>query len=144
MLQTTIIRDKQKVEKYLKSDQQEAAIETLQAIQKAIADSPSGELPEFQVVTHDISRQIDVVRKEYLVARQTTYLIQNYQEIFAKHYPEARLSALSAPKIKSIVNIGNKLLFRMQCTEDNRGRPTRLQIDYLYSPETDEWQFYSE
>ncbi len=144
MLQTTIIRDKQKVEKYLKSDQQEAALEILQAIQKAIADSPYGELPVFQVVNHDISRLIDVVRKEYLVARQTTYLIQNYQEIFAKHYPEARLSALSAPKIKSIVNIGNKLLFRMQCTEDNRGRPTRLQIDYLYSPETDEWQFYSE
>ena len=144
MLQTAIIRDKQKVEEYLKSDQKEAAIETLQATQKAIVDSPSGELPEFQTVTQNISQQIGVVKKEHLITRLAAYLIQNYQKIFIKHYPKASLSVLSKPKIKYIDTIGDKLLFRMQCTDGNRGRPTRLQIDYLYSPDTDEWQFYSE
>jgi tetratricopeptide (TPR) repeat protein len=142
MLQTTIIRDKQKVVKHLKSDEYEAALIKLQAIQKAIDDSSSGDLPEFQTTRKDITQKINDVRDQLLIANQTAYLTNNFQRLFRKHYPEADLSVLSSPKVKYLEKIGNRLLFRIQCTEDTGGRPLRLQIDYIYSPATDHWQLY--
>ena len=46
--------------------------------------------------------------------------------------------------LKHLKDIGDNLLFRIKCTETTGGRPLRLQMDYLYSPATASWQFYSE
>lgn len=143
LLQTTIIRDKQKVAQYIQSKQHEAALDKLRALQKNIGDSPAGDLPEFQIALQEISHQIDEISEHVLILNLTEYLMKNFEQLFLKHYPEATLSSLSSPKIEYLEKKGKNLLFRLQCTEGNRGRPIRLQIDYTYSPETDSWQIFN-
>lgn len=143
LLQTTIIRDKQQVAKYLKSEQHEAALNKLRAIQNVIKDSPAGDLPEFQIALQEISHKIDEVSDHFLILNLTEYLTKNYEKIFLKHYPQATLVSLNSPKVEYLEKKGKGLLFRLQCTEGTRGRPIRLQIDYIYSPETDSWQIFN-
>ena len=144
MLHTTIIRDKQNVAKYLKSDDFSQAIKQLQAIEQTIISSQFADQQEFQAILKELTSQINETEKQSVVVEQTAYLTENYEELFLKHYPAAARSALSAPRVEHLKNIGDNLLFRIKCTETTGGRPLRLQMDYLYSPASASWQFYSE
>ena len=144
MLHTTIIRDKQDVAKYLKSEDFSQAIRQLQSIQQTILSSNFADQPEFQAISTEISSQLQDTNKKVLVLEQIAYLTENYEELFLKHYPAATRSTLSAPGVEHLKDIDSRLLFRMQCTETAGGRPLRLQMDYIYSPADGSWQFYSE
>ncbi|MCF8057466.1 MAG: hypothetical protein K9K37_12625 [Desulfocapsa sp.] len=144
LLHATIIRDKQDLAKYLKSEDFNQAIKQLQIIKQTITSSQFADQPEFQTILKEISSQITETEQKVLILEQTAYLTDNYEKLFVKHYPAASRSILSAPRIEYIRDMDNKLLFRMQCTETTGGRPLRLQMDYLYSPTSDSWQFYSE
>ncbi len=144
MLHTTIIRDKQNVAKHLKSEDFSQVIKQLQSIQQTITGSNFADQPEFQAILAEISSQLQDTNKKVLILEQSSYLTENYKELFLKHYPAAARSALSAPGVEHLKDIDNKLLFRMQCTETAGGRPLRLQMDYIYSPADNSWQFYSE
>ncbi len=144
MLHASIIRDKQDVAKSLKSKEYEPALEKLKDIRKSISESVFADLPEFQAISEEAGEQISEAEKELQVIKQTAYLTDNFQELFLKHYPAAKRSKLSAPKVEYLKKIDDRLLFRMQCTETAGGRPLRLQMDYLYSPSNGSWQFYSE
>ncbi|MBU1232665.1 MAG: hypothetical protein KKD01_13305 [Proteobacteria bacterium] len=144
MLHASIIRDKQDAAKYLKSEKYGPALAKLQNIKESITASPFVALPEFQTVLQDISSQINAAEKQLLIIEKTTYLLDNFNSLFIKHYPAAAHSVLSSPKVEYLKKIGNKLLFRMQCTEESGGRPIRLQMNYLYSPASEQWEFYSE
>ena len=144
MLHTTIIRDKQNVAKHLKSEDFSQVIKQLQSIQQTITGSNFADQPEFQAILTEISSQLQDTNKKVLVLEHSSYLTENYKELFLKHYPAAARSALSAPRVEHLKDIDSKLLFRMQCTETAGGRPLRLQMDYIYSPANNSWQFYSE
>jgi hypothetical protein len=144
LLHATIIRDKQDLAEYLKSEDYDQAIKQLQTIKQTITNSQFADQPEFQTILKEISSQITETEKKVLILGTTTYLTENYEKLFIKHYPAASRSKLSTPRIEYLRDMDDKLLFRMQCTETTGGRPLRLQMDYLYSPTSDSWQFYSE
>ena len=144
MLHAEIIRDKQDLAKYLKSEEYNSAVEKLQAIKQTITKSKFVNQPEFQTILNEITSQLKTTKKQQLILQQTTYLTENFEDLFLKNYPAAARSALSSPKIVFLKYIGSKLLFRMQCTETSSGRPLRLQMDYLYNPSSGRWRFYSE
>ncbi len=144
MLHASIIRDKQEVAKFLKTNEYKPALAKLENIKESISSSAFTELPEFKTILEEVEEQISEANKELVVIEQSVYLTENFEELFLKHYPAAKRSKLSAPKIEYQKKIGSKLLFRMQCTETAGGRPLRLQMDYLYSPTNNSWQFYSE
>lgn len=144
MLHASIIRDKQDVAKHLKSEKYRPALAKLQNIEESITASPFANQSEFQTILQEISVQVEAAEKQLLIIDQTTYLIDNFKKMFLKHYPAAVRSELSSPKVEYLRNIGSKLLFKMQCTEESGGRPIRLQMHYLYSPANGQWQFSSD
>ena len=144
MLHAEIIKDKQDIAKYLQSEEYEAVLEKLQHIKQSISTSQFAKQSEFQTILKESASQAKDAKHQLLLIEQTAYLTENYEKLFRKHYPAAARSALSAPKVEFLREIGKKLLFRMQCTEKAGGRPLRLQMDYLYSPNNGRWRFYSE
>ena len=144
MLHAEIIKHKQDVAKHLQAGKFEAVIETLQRIEKRISTSQFSQQAEFQSILEECGLQIKDAKQQLRLFSQTSYLKDNFKKLFLRHYPAASSSALSSPKVEFLKNIGDKLLFRMQCTETAGGRPLRLQMDYLYSPSNNHWSFYSE
>ncbi len=144
MLHASIIRDKEKVARFLKDEEYGSALAKLQEIKDGITASQFAEESEFQVMVQEISSQMKDADKQLLIIDKTAYLNDNFETLFLQHYPATARSLLSSPKVEYLKKIEDKLLFRMQCTEQSGGRPLRLQLDYLYSPANDQWQFYSE
>ncbi len=144
MLQATIIRNRQAVEKYLLAEQYDLALNRLLSIEQSITASQFAAEPRFQTIRQEILSQIDDTEQKHFIANKAKYLADNYKDLFLKYYPSAIRSKLSKPRVEYLRNKGDKLLFRIQCTETTGGRPLRLQIDYLYSPANGSWQFYSE
>jgi ubiquitin-protein ligase len=144
LLHATIIRDRQKVVRFLKAKQYDPAARRLQAIKQTITASQFADQPEFKTILQEISSQIDDTEQQLLVVNLEKYLTNNYKTLFLKHYPSATRSKLSKPRVEYLENKVNNLLFRIQCTEITSGRPLRLQMDYLYSPANGSWRFYSE
>ncbi len=144
MLHAEIIKGKQDLAKLLKSDDYQPAMNKLREIQQTITGSRFADRPEFKIILEEISKQTFDITNKLLMRQKTTYLTDNFEKLFLKHYPTAAGSILSSPKVEYLKNIGEKLLFRMQCTEKSGGRPLRLQMDYLFSPADGSWIFYSE
>lgn len=144
MLHAEIIQGKQDLAKLLKTNDYKPAVEKLQQIKKTVAESRFAERPEFKNIVEEVSLQLIDIRNKLLIHQQSSYLVDNFEKLFLKHYPAANGSILSSPKVEYTKNIDNKLLFRMQCTEKSGGRPLRLQMDYLYSPDNNSWTFYTE
>jgi len=144
MLHVAIIQDKQQLAQFLKDDAYKAAVDKLLEIKETITTSQFADQTDFMEILAEVSMQIEEHQKKLQVSEQASYLTNNFEKLFLKHYPAASGSILSAPKVEYTKNIGNDLLFRMQCTEKSGGRPLRLQMDYLYSPANSSWKFYSE
>jgi hypothetical protein len=143
MLHVAIIQDKQSLAKFLKAEDFEQAVEKMKEIQQTISASKFATLPEFTTLREELTADMAATKSKAQVRKQSTYLTDNFETLFLKHYPAASGSVLSAPSVEYIENIGKKLLFRMQCTEKAGGRPLRLQMDYLYYPSSGKWQFYT-
>ena len=122
----------------------EIAIKELENIQQSITSSQFAEQAEFQAILEEIVPQIQDAKEQLTLIEQSTYLKNNFKKMFLKHYPTATHSKLSNPRVEYLRHIGNKPLFRMQCTSTDSGRPFRIQMDYLYSPSDGHWSFYSE
>ncbi len=143
MLYAAIIKNKQDVAKYLKTNDYSAVIGKLEAINKAISESPFTDQKEFKAILKEVATRIADAKKQMLLREQSSYLTSNFKKLFLKHYPAASLSILSDPAVEYIKDIGSSILFRMQCTETASGRPLRLQMDYLYTPSSKSWSFYT-
>jgi tetratricopeptide (TPR) repeat protein len=143
MLHAEIIQSKQSLAKSLKEEEYEQAVGKMLGIQQIIASSKFAHIPEFKKLTDELTVDISTTRDKMQTRKQAAYLTENFEKLFLTHYPAALGSVLSAPKVEYLKRIGDKLLFRMQCTEKTGGRPLRLQMDYLYSPASGTWQFYT-
>ncbi len=144
MLHVAIIQDKQQLAQFLKDEDYKAAVNKLLEIKETITASQFADQTDFMEILAEVSIQIEEHQKKLQISDQISYLTDNFEKLFLKHYPAASGSVLSTPKVEYTKNIGNDLLFRIQCTEKSGGRPLRLQMDYLYSPANGSWKFYSE
>ncbi len=144
MLHAEIIKAKQELAKLLKGEEYGKAVVIMTEIKGTISKSKFATHPEFSGLLEELTADLEETKVKAQIGTLSSYLIDNFEELFLKHYPASTGSILSSPKVEFLENIGDKLLFRMQCTEKAGGRPLRLQMDYLYSPASKTWQFYTE
>ena len=144
MLQASLIRDKQEVARNLKEGKNTEAIGKLQSIIDTIAKSSFNREEEFQQVVKEAHQSIAETKKNQLVSKSITYLIENYKDIIIKNYSAARYDSLTDPKATFVKNLGERLLFKIECTDNGQGKPLRLIMNYIYDPASKQWNFYSD
>lgn len=143
MLQASIIRDRQEADRLIEETKYSDAENSLQLIMKAINTSPLGKEKEFQTVLNEARETIAGLQEKQYVSEKIQYLEANFQTLFSENYPAAAPDTLSSPVITYVKDLKDKLLFKMQCTENGQGRPLKLVMFYTYSKTTDQWAFYS-
>ncbi len=144
ILQAKIIRDRQLLQVQLKENALTKARNTQQQILTNIAQSSLKTEEEFSRTSMETSKALQTLdRKIYLQSKQA-YLQENYQVLFAANYPTATAENLSNPIINFTRETPGKLIFKMQCTENDGGRPLNMVLFYSYDKKTGEWSFYSE
>jgi ubiquitin-protein ligase len=143
MLQASIIRDRQEAERLVEEENWSGAEKNLRLIINAINKSPAGKEKEFQTILQQTHKKITEFKDKQYIADKIKYLEDNYQTLFSENYPAAAPDTLSAPVITYIKQEGDKLLFKLQCTETGRGRPLKLVMFYSYSEQTKNWAFHS-
>ncbi|MDO9041880.1 MAG: hypothetical protein Q7U64_06000 [Desulfocapsaceae bacterium] len=141
MLHAAIIRDKQNVASYLKNKELTQAIDKLQGIIETINMSSFVKEQEFQTIIKETRLSINQAQEDILIGEQTSYLTNNYQKLFTKNNPTLNAENLSQPRATFLKKTNNKLLFKLQCSEQGHGRPVLLQISYIYNPTTKQWHF---
>lgn len=143
MLQASIIRDRQEADKLIEEKKYSDAEKSLQLIVKAINTSPLGKEKEFQTVLNKAQTTISDIQEKQYIAEKIQYLEESFQTLFSENYPAAAPDTLTSPVITYVKQINDKLLFKMQCTENGQGSPLKLVMFYTYSKSTNQWTFYS-
>ena len=143
MLQASIIRDQQEADQFISEKNYSEAVKQLQQIIKAIDNSPLKQEKEITEFRKKAIETLSSVEKEKEISEKIAYLEQHYQDLFAQNYPVSSQDSLSSPVITFVKKDGDKLLFRMQCIENGRGKPFTLVMFYSFSTTTGTWSFYS-
>ena len=144
ILQAKIIRDRLTIQTLLKDDALAKARRTYQQILSNIAKSPLRAEEEFSNTSAEISKTMQALDKKIFLQSKESYLKDNYQALFVAVYPTATAENLSNPIISFIKETAFKLVFKMQCTENDGGRPLNMVMLYSYDKNTGRWNFYSE
>ena len=118
-------------------------LEKYNAILDLISSASSQNDKNLKRLEQDIRTQITETRKELDIQKKITYLKANYKKIFKKHYPSFASATLEHPKVLFKKKIGQKMIFTMTCLERSQGSPSRLELLYLYDPESDRWSLYT-
>ncbi len=87
--------------------------------------------------------QIAETRTQLDLQDKINYLKTNYQKIFKKNYPSFAGSKLEHPKVRFDKKMGRKMLFIMTCIERSQGRPSRLELRYIYDPDIKRWSLFT-
>lgn len=143
MLQASIIRDQQKVEKLIAEKRYTEARKDLQQIAMYIDSSPLKSEKEFEAIRRKISATIDTTLKAQVISDKISYLEDHFQAIFAENYPAAPPESLISPVITFIKEEDDKLVFKMRCTENGKGKPLNLIMYYSFKKTTGTWAFHS-
>ncbi|MDR3631231.1 MAG: hypothetical protein P4L42_12950 [Desulfocapsaceae bacterium] len=144
MLQASIIRDKQEVARNLKEGRYKPAIDRLLAIADTVTKSPFNREEEFKEVIKEAHVSIAEARQNQLISECTSYLTDNYKDLFVKNYAATRSDSLSDPKATFVKKIDERLLFKLECTETGQGKPLRLIMNYLFDPASRQWKFFTD
>ena len=144
ILQASIIRDRQIIQALLEKDDLAKVRDTYQQIITNIAKSSFSTEQEFATTKTEISTALQELDERIALTKKTEYLKKNYQTLFIANYPTALPENLSNPLIVKSKETDAKLIFKMQCTENDGGRPLTLVMFYAYDKKTGKWSFYSE
>ncbi|MBB5346902.1 hypothetical protein JWG42_04625 [Desulfoprunum benzoelyticum] len=144
MLQASIIRDQQQVEKRIAEKQYREAIKILHQIAGYIDRSPLKAEKEFAEIRRKVGETLATTREAQVISDKKTYLEEHFRAFFAENYPAALPESLTSPVITFIKEEEDKLLFKMQCTESGRGKPMNLIMYYSFAKTTGAWGFHSE
>lgn len=144
MLQASVIRDQQDAARHLKEGEYQAATKPLEAIRDSIATSEFGSEPEFVAVMQEAEQAIAQAETDRLLADKITYLEENFEELFTRHYSGSPPESLTERTVVFEKELDGKLLFRLQCVEVGRGRPLQLVMKYAHDLSSGEWKFYSD
>ena len=143
MLQASVIRDKQEAARLLKEENFQTAIEKLRSIISTVKDSEFSQDPEFAATLKETEQAVAQAQTDLLLAGKISYLEDNFKELFTRHYTASPAESLIDPRVIYEKRMGDRLLFRLECTEIGRGRPLKLVMKYTHNLTTGEWQFYS-
>ncbi len=143
MLQASVIRDKQEAARFLKEESFQTAIDKLRSIIATIKNSEFRQDPEFTTILKETEQAVAQAQTDLLLAGKISYLEDNFKELFTRHYTASPAESLIDPRVIYEKRLGDRLLFRLECTEIGRGRPLKLVMKYTHNLTTGEWKFYS-
>ena len=144
VLQASLIRDKQDAARHLKAHRYDEAITTLNSLISSVSASEFSSEEEFAAVRLEAQQSIDEARENKLLADKISYLEDNFEELFTKHYSGSPPESLVEREVVFERKMGSKLLFRLQCVEVGRGRPLQLVMKYVHDLDSGTWSFYSD
>ncbi|MDX9893803.1 hypothetical protein [Desulfofustis limnaeus] len=143
LLQAAVIRDKQEAAKFLKEKNYQAALDKLQTITTTIIASEFAHDPEFSATLKETEQAISQAKTDRLLADKISYLEEHFAELFTKHYTASPPESLVDPAVIFEKQVGDLLIFRLECTEIGRGRPLKLVMKYAHNLSNGQWRFYS-
>ena len=143
MLQASVIRDKQDAARFLKDKEYEEAVNKLQSVIDSITASQFSSEKEFAAVVDDTQKLIKQAETDILLTDKIIYLEDNFKELFTAHYTISSPESLVEPAVFFEKQVGQKLIFRLQCIEIGRGRPLKLVMKYAHDLNNGGWSFYS-
>jgi len=143
MLQASVIRDKQDAARFLKDKEYEEAVNKLQSVIDSITASQFSNEEEFAAVVDDTQNLIKQTETDILLTDKIIYLEDNFKELFTAHYTISSPESLVEPAVFFEKQVGQKLIFKLQCIEIGRGRPLKLVMKYAHDLNNGTWSFYS-
>lgn len=143
MLQASVIRDKQDAARFLKDKKYEEAVNKLQSVIDSITASQFSSEEEFAAVVDDTQKLVKQTETDILLTDKIIYLEDNFKELFTAHYTISSPESLVEPAVFFEKQVGQKLIFRLQCIEIGRGRPLKLVMKYAHDLNNGGWSFYS-
>jgi len=143
LLMMQIAQEQSKAALAKKSKSLGAVIEHYDTILGLIQSSAFHSDDNLLKLTKDIRGQRAEIQKQLYLQNKINYLKKNYQEIFQKNYPSFAGSKLQHPRVQFNKKIGRKMLFTMSCVERSQGSSSRLELKYLYNPDTNRWSLYT-
>jgi len=144
LLQAAVIRDKQSAARHLKEHEYGAAIEKLEAIHDSITTSEFEQEQVFVAALEEAELSIEQAQKDRLLSDKIAYLEGNFEALFTKHYTGAPPESLTERTVIFEKQVGDILLFRLQCVEIGHGRPLQLVMKYAHNLKTGTWRFHSD
>jgi len=126
-----------------KEDNLEKILQHYNKILKLVQTSKFRSDANLRKLTVNSKEQIAETRALLEIQDKVNYLKANYQQIFKENYPSFAVSKLDHPKILFNKRIGRKMLFTMTCIERSQGSPSRLELKYIYDPDTNRWSLFT-
>lgn len=127
-----------------KAGQFDKAVDHYRGIASLIRHNPYGEDPMLMQIAVDAERQGGRVAEQSLIVAGTTYLLENYREIFTQHYPGLHGPALQSPQVRFLERNDGKLVFIMSCIELIQRNSNEFRLFYQYDPVGRTWSMYRE
>ena len=143
IVQTAIIRDRQSADKALDTGDLQGAQQALQRVISTIRTSPFGGESEFQAILTEMETAGRDLKEKAFIQEKEEYLVANYQRLFLENYSAAIPELLSNPEAMFEKKVGQRYLFKLQCTESGRGRPLTLVMYYIWDPDSKRWSLYN-
>lgn len=143
ILHTRIVRDRQLAAHHLENNDMLAAVKTYRQLVENIKNSSFSEESEIRKIKNEIAAAIVTLDKQIYIADKEQYLKDRYRAIFIANYPNAIPENLVNPTITFAKNSGDKLIFKMQCTESGE-RPLTLIMYYAFDNKSHRWEQYFE
>jgi hypothetical protein len=145
ILQTTLIRDRQAA-KIQQEDKKDfvAARNTYRQIVANITNSGFASEDEFLETKKASIANIHTLDEKIFLSEKEQHLKDNFRTLFVANYPTAIPEKLNNPTITYVKERDGKMIFKMQCTETGRGRPSTLVMFYAYDKAGNRWDFFSE
>lgn len=144
ILQALIVRDRQLATGHLAKNDMKTARKIYRQLLKNIdASSFSGE-SEFLETKTEITATVQTLDEKIYLTDKIQYLTDEYRPIFIANYPTAIKENLINPIITFIKDTGDKMVFKMQCTESGSGRPLMLIMHYAFDKKSGQWELFSE
>lgn len=144
ILQALIVRDRQLAANHLnKNEMKTAGIIYRQLIEEIEKSAFAGE-SEFREIRIELAATIQTLDEKIFLADKIQYLKDNYQTIFIANYPNVIKENLVNPIMSLTRDTGDKMVFKMQCTESGGGRPLTLITHYAFDKKSNQWEPFSE
>lgn len=143
ILQARIVRDRQLAARHLENNDMLAAVKTYRQLIEDIKNSSFSEESEFRKTNNEIAATIATLDEQIYLADKAQYLKDEYRTIFIANYPTAIPENLVNPTITFAKDSGDKLIFKMQCTETGE-RPLTLILYYAFDKKSGRWDQFTD
>lgn len=143
-LQALINRDRQLAEEQLTEENLKMARTTYLNIVENIDQSPYSGTEMFASSRKKILDKIEKLETDIAHEEKIRYLTENFQPLFISNYSASTKEKLTKPVVTFTQEVGNKFVYRLQCTDIGSGHPLTLVMFYAYDKKSKSWALFSD